>query len=223
MKIFEKKKLLGCRRQWLLFGVPFLLYRKRKGGMESLNGHGNTVVNRPEKCKIAVFGDGNRIVFPERCEGFMGKIQIGAPDFRTNDCTIEFGDGMLANGLTITAMEDGTRVTFGNDCLVSSGVQLWASDTHAILDPSGNSVNFGRHITIGNHVWIGVNAMVMKNVNIPDDCVVAAGAVVAGRMGIAPGSIVAGNPAKVVRTGVRWSKSRPGELLCDRWHMEDRE
>jgi len=220
MKIFEKKKLPGCGRLWRLFGMPILSYHKSKGRFESLNGSGNTVVNRPEKCRIAVYGDGNRIVFPERCEGFMGSIQIGAPDFRTNDCVIEFGDSILANGLHITAMEDGTRVTFGNDCLVSSGVQLWASDTHAIMDDSGKPVNIGRHITIGNHVWIGINAIIAKNTTVPDGCVVAAGTVVAGRLNIPSESIVAGNPAKVVRTGVRWSKSRPGALLRDRQDVE---
>lgn len=216
MKIFEKKKLPGCMRQYRLFGIPILSYSKSKGRFESLNGSGNVVINRPEKCRIAVYGDRNRIVFPERCEGFMGAIQIGAPDFRTNDCSMEFGDGILANGLSITAMEDGTRVTFGNDCLVSSGVQLWASDTHTITDDSGNPVNIGRHITIGNHVWIGIDALIAKNTTVPDGCVVAARAVVAGRLEIPPESIVAGNPAKVVRTGVQWSKSRPGAMLRER-------
>ena len=220
MKIFEKKKLPGLRRQYLLFGIPILSYRKRKGRFESMNGCGNTVVNRPEKCRITVWGDRNRIVFPEHCEGFIGSIQIGAPDFHINDCIVEFGNGIQVNGMSITLMEDGTRVTFGNDCLVSSGVQLWASDTHAILDASGNPVNIGDHITIGNHVWIGIDAKLMKNTTVPDNCIVAAGAVVVGHMNITSGSIVAGNPAKVVRTGVRWSKSRPGALLRDRQDVE---
>lgn len=221
MKIFEKRKLPGSRRLFLLFGIPILSYRKRKGRIVSLNGCGNTMVNCPEKCKITIWGDRNRIVFPESCDGFIGAIQIGAPDSYANDCVVEFGSGILANGLSITIMENGTRVTVGDDCLISSGVQFWASDTHAILDSSGNLINAGRHISIGNHVWIGVNALVMKNVAIPDNCIVAARAVVAGHMGIAPGSIVAGNPAKVVRTGVRWSKERPNTMLSERQYMEN--
>lgn len=213
MKILEKKKMPGGKRRWLLFGIPVLSYRKRQSRMETVVGSGNAIVNRPEKCKVIVFGNRNRIVFPEICEGFVGTVQIGAADFSANDCCVEIGEHIQANGLSIMVMEDGSKVKIGSDCLISSGVQFWASDTHAILDSANNVLNAGHGIDVGDHVWIGVNALVMKDVSIPDGCVIGGGSVVSGRIDMPPGSVVAGNPARVVKSGVLWSKSRPGALL----------
>lgn len=212
MKICQKNKLPCGRTQVMLFGMPILTYRKRAGRMEKLCGKTNVVENRPEKCKVMIYGDRNRIIFPKGCEGFQGSIQVGARDFSTHDCLIRIGEGIQANGLMMTVMEDGTTVTIGRDCLISSGVQLWASDTHALLDDAGRVVNAGRHVTIGDHVWIGVNVLILKNVTIADGCVIGAGSVVSGSMVSQPQSVIAGNPAKVIKGGVRWSKERPGGL-----------
>jgi maltose O-acetyltransferase len=54
-------------------------------------------------------------------------------------------------------------------------------------------------ITIGDDVWIGAHAIILKGVALGDGCVVAAGAVVT-KGDYQPGSILAGNPAKVVKT-----------------------
>jgi acetyltransferase-like isoleucine patch superfamily enzyme len=53
-------------------------------------------------------------------------------------------------------------------------------------------------VKIGDNVWIGMNAVILKGVTIGDNSVVAAGAVVT--KSIAPNTIVAGNPAIVVKT-----------------------
>lgn len=52
-------------------------------------------------------------------------------------------------------------------------------------------------IVIGNDVWIGANAIVLSGVTVGDGSIVAAGAVVT--KDVPPYSIVAGNPAKVVK------------------------
>ena len=52
-------------------------------------------------------------------------------------------------------------------------------------------------ITIGNDVWIGEGAIIPAGVKIGAGAIVAAGAVVT--KSVAPGAIVAGNPASVVR------------------------
>lgn len=51
--------------------------------------------------------------------------------------------------------------------------------------------------TIGNDVWIGCNAIVLSGVNIGNGAIIAAGAVVT--KDVPPYSIVAGNPAKVIK------------------------
>lgn len=52
-------------------------------------------------------------------------------------------------------------------------------------------------VKIGNRCWIGARAVILKNVELGDDCVVAAGAVVT--RGFPAGSVVAGVPARIMR------------------------
>ena len=56
---------------------------------------------------------------------------------------------------------------------------------------------------IGKNCVIGVNSIVLPGVKIGDHCVVAAGSVVT--KDVPSNSLVAGNPAKVLRTGVEVS------------------
>jgi|ERR1035437_2382624 acetyltransferase-like isoleucine patch superfamily enzyme len=52
-------------------------------------------------------------------------------------------------------------------------------------------------IKIGKHVWIGVGAIILPGVIIEDYAVVAAGSIVTKN--VPRGSIVAGNPAKIIK------------------------
>ena len=53
-------------------------------------------------------------------------------------------------------------------------------------------------IEIGDNVWVGAQCVVLKNVKIGDGCIVAAGSVVTGG-DYPPHSLIAGNPAHVIR------------------------
>lgn len=55
----------------------------------------------------------------------------------------------------------------------------------------------GGDTIIGNDVWLGQGARVLPGASIGDGVIVGAGAVVAGN--IPPYTIIAGNPARVVR------------------------
>ncbi|MEL6551562.1 MAG: acyltransferase [Pseudomonadota bacterium] len=53
---------------------------------------------------------------------------------------------------------------------------------------------------IGAHCFIGGGAIILPGVEIGDSCIVGAGAVVT--RDVPPGSVVAGNPARIIRSGV---------------------
>ena len=57
------------------------------------------------------------------------------------------------------------------------------------------------HTYVGRHCFIGARAIILPGVRIGDNCVVGAGSVVT--KDTPPGTIVAGNPAKVIRTGIQ--------------------
>jgi acetyltransferase-like isoleucine patch superfamily enzyme len=57
---------------------------------------------------------------------------------------------------------------------------------------------------IGRNCFIGTRATILPGITIGDSCVVAAGAVV--NTDVPSGSIVAGNPSRVIKSGIRTMK-----------------
>jgi acetyltransferase-like isoleucine patch superfamily enzyme len=109
--------------------------------------------------------------------------------------TLSLGSGYINAGLNLSCFE---AITIGDDCAIASQVTLRDSDNHALSGvPKGSAP-----ITIGDHVWIGMNATVLKGVDIGSGAVVAAGALVA--RDVAPGTLVGGVPARVLRDDVSW-------------------
>ena len=56
-------------------------------------------------------------------------------------------------------------------------------------------------VEIGSRCFVGAGAVINPGVTIGDGSIVAAGAVVTEN--VPPGSIVAGNPARIIRSGIR--------------------
>ena len=77
----------------------------------------------------------------------------------------------------------------------------------------GRSYRSTRNTTIGNDVWVGYGAMLLGGANVGDGAVIAAGSVVF--TDVPPYAIVAGNPAKVVRS--RFSPQIVERLLRIQW------
>jgi acetyltransferase-like isoleucine patch superfamily enzyme len=72
-------------------------------------------------------------------------------------------------------------------------------DRVPVKDPGAPSWQFpSEAICIGDDVWVGAGTMILKGATLGDGCVVAAGAVVL-RGNYPPGSVVGGNPARVVK------------------------
>lgn len=208
MRIFEKERHLR-HRVIRIFGLKVFSYSVRHA-RRIVASEGNKVSNVPPHCGVVISGRGNRVVFREPVdEMFCGEVCIGSPDSPANGCVVEIGAGTTSNGCEIRLMEDGCRCEIGADCMFSDGVRIWGSDTHAIL--CEGRLNLGKAVTIGDHVWIGAGATVLKNTTIPRGCVVGTQAVVSGSFAQA-GSVLVGNPARVVRAGVTWCRERPNQM-----------
>ncbi len=93
---------------------------------------------------------------------------------------------------------DTCPITIGDNVMFAPGVQLYTA-THP-LDPDerNSGLEFGKPITIGNNVWIGGSAIVIPGVTLGDNVVVGAGSVVT--KSFPANSVIAGNPAKLIKT-----------------------
>lgn len=113
------------------------------------------------------------------CEVPAGFLRVGnGVQFNPNS-SIDFAGGMI----------------IGDDALVSEGAIVYTHD-HG-LDP--RSAPVASQLSIGKGAWIGARSIILPSVNVIGDyAVVGAGAIVT--KDVPAGAVVAGNPAKVVRT-----------------------
>jgi acetyltransferase-like isoleucine patch superfamily enzyme len=102
---------------------------------------------------------------------------------------------------------EGTNIIIGEDCLFSSGIVFRTGDSHSVTDLSGNRTNPSKDITIGNHVWIGHRVFVNKGVEIGENNILGTAAVVTKSI-TEKNCVIAGVPAKVVKTDVNWKSER---------------
>jgi acetyltransferase-like isoleucine patch superfamily enzyme len=75
---------------------------------------------------------------------------------------------------------------------------------HAVVFAHDLSRHFHTHTYIGRNCFIGAHAIIMPGVTIGDQCIVGAGSVVTND--VPAGSIVGGNPARVLRSGIKTIK-----------------
>ena len=111
-------------------------------------------------------------------------------------------------------IEENSKVIIGNDVMFAGHVTLFASDAHAIFDiETKKCINKQqKELKIGNHVWVATGAFFTKNAYIPDNCIVGARSVVTKKF-IEQHTIIAGNPAKVIKNNVIWDKRAPTSFL----------
>jgi acetyltransferase-like isoleucine patch superfamily enzyme len=88
-------------------------------------------------------------------------------------------------------------VEIGDNVAIARGVVFLTHDASTWLmnDNKGRRFLY-RRIVIGNNVMIGFNSIILPGVKIDDNVIIGAGSVVA--KSVPTGSIIAGNPAKII-------------------------
>lgn len=90
------------------------------------------------------------------------------------------------------------NLTIGNRVSIAAGVIILLSSHSNNSHVSKQVSQRGDFVTIGDDVWIGAGSIIMNGVTIGDGAVIGCGSVVT--RDVAPHTVVAGNPAKVIRT-----------------------
>lgn len=116
---------------------------------------------------------------------------------------LHLGSGYCNSRCNISIFDS---LTIGNRVFIAEGVTIRDSDDHQLISLSERQECQKKGMTapicIEDDVWIGMNATILKGVTIGKGAVVAAGAVVT--KDVAPYTLVAGVPAKVIREQISW-------------------
>jgi acetyltransferase-like isoleucine patch superfamily enzyme len=129
--------------------------------------------------------------------GMIGPILM---DTRPGGC-INVGDN---SGLSSCVLSSRSSIVIGKNVKVGANVKMFDHDFHSL-----NFMDRRNHesdkkncatapITIEDDVFVGANAIILKGVHVGTRSVVGAGAVVTLKE-IPPGSMVVGNPAKIIK------------------------
>lgn len=128
--------------------------------------------------------------------GRMGQHVVVEPPFYCSyGRHIFIGDHSYLNfGCTIL---DNNEVWIGRHVMIGPSVQIYTA-MHALSTTARNKgLEMAKKIVIKDNVWIGGGAIILPGVVIEENAVIGAGAVVTRN--VAAHTVVAGNPARVIR------------------------
>jgi len=145
---------------------------------------------------------GRRVVFEGRSRMEFGDdvtlydgVQLSATGERGY---LKIGAHTHVDRNTVLYAQGGIEI--GEGCAIAAGVTIYSQTNRFDLDPGRPILQQGTRyapVKIGNDVWIGAGAIVLPGALVGNHAVIAAGAVVRGK--VDEWHIVAGVPAKTVR------------------------
>lgn len=141
--------------------------------------------------------NGGHIEFRGACnfaEGFSFSIEGG---------NLVIGKNFYANrNLCIECTEN---IIIGDNNLIGWNVSIRDTDGHRIFENDVPKI-LKAPITIDNHVWIASDTIILKGTHISDGSIVACNSLVNGLKVIKNNSLIAGIPAKIKKSNIRWEE-----------------
>lgn len=170
-------------------------------GIEKINIHAGNLRIGVSYCGFSHKSD--RTIFNIR-----GRLEIGGSVSIGRGCRFDvgrngsvfIGSGSYINVNSLVVIMN--KLTIGDNCAISWNCMFLDSDFHQIMY-GGKKQSTSLNITIGNHVWIGSNVKIYKGTTIAEGCIVASDSVVKGTF-FEPNCLIAGSPAKVIKSNVFW-------------------
>lgn len=127
-----------------------------------------------------------------------GTLGVGAYILLFKNSKLTIGSSCCINvGFSVTC---GKSISIGKNVFVGQNVSI--RDTHGDHYINTPGYQATKPVEIGDHVWIASGATIMPGVKIGPGAIVAAGALVT--KDVPPCTLVAGVPARVIRTNVQF-------------------
>ncbi|WDF74317.1 gamma carbonic anhydrase family protein [Novosphingobium sp. KACC 22771] len=156
------------------------------------------------------------------CYAYQGIVPVVHPTSYVHPLASLIGDVIVGPGCFIapgaSLRGDFGRIVVEGDSSIQDSVTIHVSTMRDTIIGRGATIAHGAIIhgcEIGENALIGMNAVVLDNARVGAECLVAALSLVKSDSDIAPRSLVAGNPAKVIRQfephQVTWRNNGQGE------------
>lgn len=170
-----------------------------------ISGKNNSLIIHPDalfsRLRIDFRGDNNCIKIgrswgPRPTHWF---INVG------HGCVVDIGDDVTTTDTVYIVAAEGARVCIGNDCMLATGVELRATDSHAIYQQDGGArLNHSQDVIVGDHCWLATQAVIMPGATLGTGSVLGHRATLLDK---APeNAVVVGTPARAVRSGIEWRR-----------------
>lgn len=123
------------------------------------------------------------------------------------DSTFFIGrESNLSSPININIQEN-QNVIIGSGCSISSGVNIRTADIYPIYENiSKKRINYAKSVFIGDHVWIGHLAYISRGVKIGSGAIIENYSFIPHNARVPSNSLVVGNPARVEKTNVFYTK-----------------
>lgn len=157
---------------------------------------------------ISIHGHRNRVQIGRIFQVKGVRIRIGT-HIPANEASMLVGEGFSAEwGTQFLLHNSGNTLTIGDRCMFSNSITVRCGESpHLIFDvETGRYLDDSTKTVIGSHVWVGEGVYVTKRAIIPNEAIIGAHSVVTASFD-EEFVVIAGNPARVVRRGVRWIRN----------------
>ena len=125
----------------------------------------------------------------------QNKFWIEQPFYCDYGYNIEIGENFYSNHNLVIL--DCARVKFGDNVFIGPNCGFYTAEHPLDTETRNKGLEYAKPITIGNNVWIGGGVHILSGVNVGNNAVIAAGAVVT--KDVPDNCVVAGVPAKKIK------------------------
>ncbi|RVT90586.1 hypothetical protein EOD42_23425 [Rhodovarius crocodyli] len=157
--------------------------------------------------KISLSGRHNRLIDLGNTRGHKSNISCS---FWGTGGVLYWGKEATSNGFFTEFRREKDTIIVGEDCMFASEIVLRPTDMHAAFSmQTGEIMNHvpGKSypIVIHPHVWVGQRVTVLKNVTVGPGSILGAGSIITSN--VPHSSMAGGNPGKVLRRDISWTRS----------------
>ena len=155
--------------------------------------HANRLIARMRA--MSVYDGDYRALLEELIPGTPETSVVCPPFYCDHGHGIRLGEHVFVNA-NCTFL-DGALITIGSHTLIGPDVKIYTPQHPMDYIERRQTKEYAFPVTIGEDCWIGGGAVICPGVTIGPRCIVGAGSVVI--KDVEPDSVVAGNPARLIR------------------------